>query len=314
MNQAGDRAFCRRGLVGPAAAREQGPDSSMETNLQPVVVIAAAGHAKRFGGEQKVLAPVGGQPSICRVAATCRQALGPHREIVVIGHRGPEVRTALGEAPYRTYVTQQEPLGTGDALRTAMQQLEPAPRQVLFLCGDKPLLSPASLRMLWESAVQSSAGMVFLTGCLQGDPTPSRQGRVLVIDPDEVLAIVERATIDALAPGEKLCFAGASSSRREYSRAELLQQRRVNISAYAWPEAVLRASLGKLALHPEKGEYFVTDLVQIIREAGYPVRALPAGTGEGLGIDTPDQLLIAEQAWQRRQQAVAGQGGADALR
>lgn len=286
----------------------------METNTPPVVVIAAAGNAKRFGGEQKVLAPVGGQPSICRVAATCRQALGPHQEIVVIGHRGDEVRAALGEAPYRTYVAQEQPLGTGDALRTAVQQLEPASRrQVLFLCGDKPLLSPSSLRMLWEAAVQSSPGMVFLTGRLQGDPRQSRQGRVLVIDRDEVLAIVERATIDALGPGEKLCLYGQACGSREYSRAELLQERRVNVSAYAWPEAVLRAALGKLTLHPEKGEYFVTDLVQIIREAGRPVRALPVGAGEGLGIDTRDQLLIAEQAWQRRQQAAAGREGADAL-
>ncbi len=46
----------------------------MQSRALPVVVIAAAGRAKRFSGEQKILAPVGGRPAVCRAADVCEEA------------------------------------------------------------------------------------------------------------------------------------------------------------------------------------------------------------------------------------------------
>ena len=175
----------------------------MNGPILPAVVIAAAGRAKRFSGQQKVVAEVGSRPAICRVAEVCDQALGPHRQIVVIGHHGAQVRAVLGEAPHRDYVTQEPQLGTGHALATALAHLENvAGREIFFVCGDKPLLSAMSLRRIRADLRVSGATMVFLTGGLAGDLSQSRQGRVLQAhqgtDRAEVLAVVERATIDAL--------------------------------------------------------------------------------------------------------------------
>lgn len=276
--------------------------------LLPVVVIAAAGRAKRFSGRQKVVAEVGRRPAICRVAEACDRALGPHRQVVVIGHSGAQVRAVLGEAPYRQYVTQEPQLGTGHALATAMANLEREPdREVFFVCGDKPLLSSQSLGRIREDLGTSGAAMIFLTGGLEGDVSQSRQGRVLQAHPgtphSEVLAVVERATIDALDEGGAIGFDSLSGERHEFTRAQLLGVQEVNLSAYIWREGILRDHLDKLQLHPGKGEYYVTDLVEILREQRQLVRAVPAFIeGEGIGIDTPEQLIDANgiiERWQR---------------
>ena len=275
----------------------------METERPPVVVIAAAGRAKRFLGEQKVLAEVGGVPAICRVASTCEEALGPHQQLVIIGHEGEQVRAALGEAPHRSYITQHPQLGTGHALATALAHLgAECGREVYFLCGDKPLLSAQSLRGLRTELHASRSAMAFLTGVLEGDPKHSRQGRVLQAHRStpraEVLAIVERATIDALGDGESMTFESLTGQRHEYTREQLLAVRDVNISAYVWRGEVLREHIGTLPLHPEKGEYFVTDLVHILRRDRLLVRAIAVcHRAEGMGIDTREQLAAANGVW-----------------
>ena len=216
------------------------------------------------------------------------------------------MRAALGKAPHRQYVTQEQLLGTGHALQLALSRLEGVPqRRVFFLCGDKPLLSARSLRRIEHDLDASGAAMAFLIGTIEGEVASNRQGRVLQARPRtpraEALGIVERATIDAM-NGEALRFESQSGEWHTYTREQLLAVPDVNLSAYVWPEHVLRAHVGKLELHPEKGEYFVTDLVEVLRQQRLLVRAVSASVEEeGLGIDTPEQLRTAERAWRRLQ-------------
>jgi len=284
----------------------------MESDRLPVVVIAAAGRARRFGGEQKVLAQVGGTPSVCRVARACEEGLGRQRQLVIIGHEGERVKAALGHPAHREFVHQQQQLGTGDALAVALRHLgqhaskegaEPhsAAAELYLVCGDKPLLAAESLRRLREGFLASGAAMAFLIGDVGADPRASRQGRVIQAHQDtprsEVLAIVERAAIDALADDETMSFASSAGWHYEYTRDQLLAIRDVNVSAYAWRPDVLRKHIGELKLRPENGEYFVTDLVAILLGHRYLVRAFPVGKAEeGIGIDTPEVLQVANGA------------------
>jgi len=281
----------------------------------PVVVIAAAGRARRFGGGQKVLAQVGGIPSVCRVARACDEGLGAHRQLVVIGHEGERVRAALGEAPHRQFVHQEQPLGTGDALAKALSHLgEDRCREVYFLCGDKPLISPESLSRLRDGFRATGPAMAFLTGEVQGDPAENRQGRVIRVHEDtpraQVVAIVERAVIDALGDDETVSFRAQGGWQRVYTRDQLLALREVNVSAYVWRTEVLREHIGELALRPESGEYFVTDLVDIFLQHRLLVCAFPVSKSEEtIGIDTPDVLAVANGAWVVLQEAAAADTG-----
>jgi len=292
----------------------------VKRNGLPIAVIAAAGRARRFNGEQKVLADVGGMPAVCRVVKACEEGLGPQRQIVVVGHMAEQVRAALGEAAHREFVHQYPQLGTGHALAVALANLNGAHSgELYFFCGDKSFLTAESVRHLRARLRTSGAAMVFLTSEVAGDPSESRQGRVVQAyrgsPRAEVLAIIERSVIEAL-DSRKLTFESFSGELCEYTRDQLLGIRDVNVSAYGWRLEALREHVGELWQHPEKGEYFVTDLVQILRRHRYLVRAFPIANGhESIGIDSHDLLERAKEAWAElrettRRAGHSGNGGA----
>ena len=281
----------------------------------PIVVIAAGGNARRFLGEQKVLAAVGGVPAACRVARACEEGIGPHRQLIVIGHEGERVREAMGGASHRRFVYQHPQSGTGHALMVALELLNlaaasPQPAvsrrgqpggEVYFLCGDKPLVSPDSLSRLRARLHATEAAMIFMTGEIEDDPAASRQGRVIRTDPadpqSEVLAIVERPAIDALADGEVMTFQSADGRHCSFTKEQLLQTRAVNASVYGWQSEALREHLSELPLHSDCGEYFVTDMVEILRRHRLSVRSVPLENAqENIGIDTKELLETAEAA------------------
>lgn len=260
----------------------------------PTVIVAAAGRGTRYLADHpKVLADVGGRPALVRVIEAIETGLGPHRQLLVVGNDGDAVRASLPEAGHRTFVVQREPRGTGDALRTALAALDGEPLgPVYFFCGDKPLLRAATVARFAREFAESDAAMMFLTGRLEGDPTASRQGRVLTVG-DEALAILERKVLDAHAEGLTLRL--GDGRQRHWTQAELLALRRVNVSTYAWQAKPLRAVLGSLAEDPDQREVLVTDLVALLRANGARVACCElADPREGLGVDTLAQLALVQ--------------------
>lgn len=266
--------------------------------MTSLAIIAAAGKGARFGETPKLLAEVQGVPCIRRVVQAVENGLGPHRQILVVGHAAEQVRAAVGEAPHRTYVYQTVPRGTGDALRQALHAVGDEGIEVIyFFCGDKPLLSAQTVARFQEFFHRNRPDMMFLTGQLEGDEEAVRastQGRVIQtnghLGDGHVLAIVERRQILALRPGEERCFTASDGSTYAFSREELLSLRQVNVSTYAWKPALLRQYVDELSDQNPQGEYLVTDLVEIFLRHGCTVRALPLlDPREGKGIDTVQQ-------------------------
>ena len=149
------------------------------------IVILAAGKGKRMHSDlPKVLQPVAGEPMVSRVIRTA-SALNPARTVVVIGHGGESVRAALAEVPGLRFAEQKEQLGTGDALRCALSDLDPAEKQTLVLLGDVPLIRAESLSKFCEA---TGNGVGILTVEL-ADPTG--YGRI-VKQNGQVTRIVEQ--------------------------------------------------------------------------------------------------------------------------
>jgi bifunctional N-acetylglucosamine-1-phosphate-uridyltransferase/glucosamine-1-phosphate-acetyltransferase GlmU-like protein len=148
------------------------------------------------------------------VVDAVEDGLGPHRQIIVVGHAADQVRAALGKAPHRAYVHQPVPRGTGDALRQALAAISDEEVEVVyFFCGDKPLLTAQTVARFRELFHRNQPDMMFLTGRLEGDEEAIRastQGRVIQsnghLGDGQVLAIVERKAILALEPGEERPF------------------------------------------------------------------------------------------------------------
>src|SRR5207253_8937088 len=120
--------------------------------------LLAAGKGKRMHSDfPKVLQPLAGRPLLSHVLATAR-ALQPRRVVIVVGHGGDAVRSAIGEAGV-DWVTQEPQLGTGHAVMQALPRL-PRDGVVLVLYGDVSLIQAATLAPLAGGAARDRLALL----------------------------------------------------------------------------------------------------------------------------------------------------------
>lgn len=240
-------------------------------------IILAAGHGKRMhSAVPKTLHPLLGQPLVF-YAIQAAEALADTPPIVVVGHGAQAVQEAIharfgGELGF---ALQTEQLGTGHAVQAAQSLAEGRGDQVLITFGDMPLLRRESLEELLK--LHQSSGAVLTMTSVVGD-VPRGAGRVLRGGDSTVRAIVE----EAVATPMQLAI-------NEY-----------NVSAYCIEAAWLWPALGRIQPSP-KGEYYLTDLVEIAVKEGRKVQSyVLADADEGQGINTRVDLADAEAALRKR--------------
>lgn len=235
------------------------------------VIILAAGEGKRMKSAlPKVLQPVAGRPMLAHVVDTAR-ALQPQAIHVVYGHGGEAVRTAFADAPDLRWVEQDRRLGTGHAVRLAIDGV-PDDATVLVLYGDVPLLRPATLQPLLHAP-----GRLAVLVAELADPTG--YGRVLRDVQGKVAAIVEQKDAD-------------EAQRRIHT---------VNTGIIAAESTALRTWLARLSNANAQGEYYLTDVFAFAAEEFTPAEMVwVADPVEAEGANDPWQLARLERAWQQR--------------
>lgn len=206
------------------------------------------------------------------------------RVVIVVGFQGAEIIKAVQEdAPAGLeihFVEQPLPRGTGDAVAVALTAFPDdglyEHDDVIVVPGDAPLIRPGSLVDLLEEHRAHDAAATLLTAVLE-DPTG--YGRVVRTAKDEVQKIVEQtdATWEQLAINE------------------------VGTSIYCFDRSVLAPSLRRLRPNNAKGEYYLTDVIEVLHQAGYAVRARVASdASETLGVNDRAQLARAESVLRAR--------------
>lgn len=205
----------------------------------------------------KVLFDVCGLPSLLHVVRTCR-ALQPARLLVVVSE---EIRQACQaaldgdpcpQANAVRLVVQEPQLGTGHAVAAAYAALpadESDDGDVLVLYGDGPLIEVSSLSRLLEQHRETAAGVTVMTS-VREDPTG--YGRIVLDGAGRVERIVEELDAD--------------TATREL--------REVNTGILAFAPGIGRRAVAALGNDNAKGEYYLTDTIEWIREQG---RQGPAG-------------------------------------
>lgn len=241
-------------------------------------IIMAAGQGTRMRSKlPKVLHPLLGQPLIQYSVDTTTRVTG-EKPVVVIGHGSESVRQVLGEQV--EYALQAEQLGTGHAVQQAQNLLKGNADLVLVVAADMPLLTEATLLRLVEVQKGNRGPLTLLTLVSE---QPRGFGRVVRDPQGEVQAIVEEAQATPQQLAIKELNAGAYCIRADW----------------LW-EALTRIPLST------KGEYYLTDLVEIVRADGMPVQAVCLEeASEAIGINTrvhlaEASLLLRErinQAW-----------------
>ena len=236
--------------------------------MQLAIVIMAAGKGTRLKSKRpKVLHEVGGKTLLRHVVDAARQIVPPEDIYVVVGHQAGLVKDAIGATGVQ-FVDQTEQRGTGHAI----QQTRPVAERyedLIVLSGDVPQIRPETIRGLRDFHLQHGAAMTVLTAA---PDNLTGYGRVIrkSAGSDEVRAIVEQK---ALTP-------------------EFAQAREINSGIYAFRSKPLFASIGSLGTNNAHGELYLTDMAQILGDAGAKVLALEAGNpDEVLGANTIAEMM-----------------------
>ncbi len=243
-------------------------------NFPCTAVILAAGKGTRMKSAlPKVLHKIGGKVMVQHVLDVATQA-GATNNIVVIGFGAAAVQKALeGQADF---VIQQEQQGTGHAVLQAAPLLTAAPGTVMVLCGDTPLLTAASLTKLLAAHHEQSAEATVLTAVM---PDATGYGRIVRNADGQVVKIVEQKD------------------------ATLVEQQisEVNTGIYCFEQQALLAALQQINCDNSQGEYYLTDVIDILVRSSKKVGALSvADYRETLGINSRSQLAEAELIFRRR--------------
>jgi len=227
----------------------------------------------------KVLHEVAGRALVGHVVAAL-DALAPAATAIVIGPGMDAVAAAV--APHPT-VVQVDRRGTGHAALTARALLDGFAGDVVVLNGDVPLLSSETIRRL--VAARGDAALAVL-GFRAADPTG--YGRLILDRDGRLERIVEQADADAAERAVTLCYAGT----------------------VAGDAAGLFALLERLRADNAQGEYYITDIVGLAREAGGRVVVVEADAEEVAGVNSRIDLARVEAVAQRRLRRAAMEAGA----
>ncbi len=253
----------------------------MQPRLAAVVLAAGEGTRMR-SARPKPLHRLCGRPMVLWVLDALSD-LDLSRVVVVVGHGATRMTKALAEAqsPGVPIEVVEQPVqrGTGDALSVALTAFNDDDGELddlVVLPGDTPLLRPGTLRDLVEAHRGSSAAATLLTARL-ADPTG--YGRVVRSRDGRVASIVEEAD--------------ASEEARSIDE--------VGTSIYTFRRSVLAPALRRLSPDNAQGEYYLTDVVAVLHDAGYPVTATVVDDQrEASGVNDRCQLASAEAVLRAR--------------
>ena len=209
----------------------------------------------------KVLHALAGRTVLDHVLAAV-EPLGAETTTLVIGHGGDQVRASLASNPRLQFVSQSPQLGTGHALMQAEPQLRGTSGTILLLHANVPLISTATLTRLVERHRSTRAAMTLLTSTVED---PYGYERVVRDAHGQVTRVVEERDVS-----------GAEQSIRE-----------VASGIYCFDLAPALELLGGLAADAAQGEYYLADLVPLVRRKSLKVETLPlADASELRGVTT----------------------------
>lgn len=248
----------------------------MEHNV--TVVILAAGLGTRMRSAQaKVLHKAGGETLLNNVIRAALHVAPAERIIAVIGHQADRVRQSVTTAGIR-FAIQREQRGTGHAVLCARAEVSEAGGLLLILNGDGPLLKPETLKKL---VAQSAAGPGDSGGAIVTTRVKDATGygRIVRAGDGTVAAIVEQ----------------------KVATAEQLRIDEVNPGVYCFRGEPFWAAIQEVRPNNPANEYYLTDVIGILRERGHHVTPLlTADETELLGINTRVELAVADRILRAR--------------
>ena len=242
--------------------------------MKVTAVLLAAGQGTRMKSDMpKVLHLLCGKPMLWHVLEALKDA-ATEKPVVIVGHGAQDVKKYLGDGA--ECVLQEPQLGTGHAAMQAESLLRGKTDYMIVTYADMPLLRGETFKRLLETQSLNSGPLSLLT-VIADDPRGF--GRILRKTDGTVEAIVE-----------------------EYvATPAQLEIKELNVGAYCFKADWLWAALHRIEKNPRKGEYYLTDIVEIAVRDNLPVQAVVHDDFiETIGINTRIHLSEAETALRTR--------------
>ena len=244
-------------------------------------VILAAGKGTRMRSAlPKVLHKLSGRSMLGHVVAAV-ESLGKAKKIIVTGHGAEQVEQQF-KSPTTIFTQQKEQLGTGHAVHMAVPELC-SDAVVIVLYGDVPLIRPATIQKILAVVTESTMGLLTINL-----DQPTGYGRIVRNTKGDITEIIEQKD----------------------ASVEQLKITEVNTGVLALQSSQLRDWLPKITNNNAQGEYYLTDLVAIAREAGVEIISVnPESATEVEGVNNRVQLSQLERAHQRQLAEVLMESG-----
>lgn len=242
--------------------------------MEKYVVVLAAGKGTRMKSKlYKVLHKVCGKTMVEHVVDAAR-GVNPAKIVTVVGTGAGEVEKVLdGKSDF---AFQEKQLGTGDAVMTAKEELGDKDGATLVVTGDTPLFTTETFDELFKYHAEKGNAATVLTA---EAPNPFGYGRIIRDDQGNVLRIVEQKD----------------------GKPEELKVKEINTGVFCFDNKKLFEALKHVDNNNAQGEYYLTDVLEILRNSGERVGAYKMPDfSESLGVNDRIALAQATKTMQRR--------------
>jgi len=237
-------------------------------------VILAAGQGTRMKSKlYKVLHSVCGKPMVLHVLDQV-SSLKVEETVTIVGHGAEKVQAELGSKT--KFALQSEQLGTAHAVMQAEETLGNKQGTTFVICGDTPLIKAETMEALIKQHESQGAKATILTARID-DPTG--YGRIIRNSEGFVEKIVEHKD--------------ASEEERKVTE--------INTGTYCFDNATLFAALKNVSNDNVQGEYYLPDVIEILKAQGDIVTAYQTDDfEETLGVNDRIALSQAEKIMRKR--------------
>ncbi len=242
--------------------------------MKKFVVVLAAGKGTRMKSKlYKVLHKVCGKTMVEHVVDAA-SGVDPEEIVTIVGTGAEDVEKVLeGKSKF---AFQKEQLGTGDAVKTAAELLANEDGETLVVTGDTPLFTTETFKSLFDYHQEKGNAATVLTA---EAPNPFGYGRIIRDEDGNVLRIVEQKD----------------------GNNEELKVKEINTGVFCFDNKKLFEALKHVTNNNAQGEYYLTDVLEILRKNGDKVGAYTMPDfSESLGVNDRVALAQATKIMQKR--------------
>jgi len=243
-----------------------------------ISIILAAGESTRMKSKlSKVLHRVAGKPILEYIIEASKGAK-VEKNVVIVGRSGDKVREYFKDEPiiFKTQpIGEGIPYGTGFAVMQATEYIEDD-STVVILYGDTPLIRESTITNLFNYHKENDLDATVLTAILDN---PKDYGRIVRGENGNVLKIVEEKD----------------------ASEEIKKIKEINSGIYCFKGKLLKDALAKIDNNNAQNEYYITDVIEILKNEGYSVGAyVIEDPNEIHGINSRAQLAFCENIMRDR--------------